>query len=141
MLCPLIQAVECKLNTRGHHTCMQNNSNYSHLEPFILLVPKPLHTLDYTVNFLCCSHSLPVIITRGQPTPHSKIHSCCCGSDALHYSRHLHTKVSHKQYNYIYLKLRHPDSQFHSQNPSLDSISTAQHMAHFWGDSLLLACN
>lgn len=76
MLRPLIHAVGCKLNTRGRHTWMQNNSNYTDLEPFLLVVPQALHLQNFAVNFLCCSEtqSAPVIITRGQPTPLSKEH-------------------------------------------------------------------
>lgn len=74
MLCPLIHAVQCKLNTRGHDMWMQNNSNYTDFEPFLLLVPQALHLLNFAVNFLCCSetHPAPGIITRGQPTSLSK---------------------------------------------------------------------
>lgn len=74
MLCPLIHAVQCKLNTRGHDIWMQNNSNYTDFEPFLHLVPQVLDLLNFAVNFLWCSetHSAPGIITRGQPTSLSK---------------------------------------------------------------------
>lgn len=121
--------------TRGDitHGCRITQAR-TDLEPFLLSVPRALHVLNFAVNFLCRSetHPAPGTITRGQPTPLPIRSTSCCGSEALHNSRHLHTKVSHKQHNYIYPKLR---------RSLLNSVSRLEQHSTTYGTFLGDSCN